>query len=144
MIAARERFMDFVEKTTSCWLWNGPKNQNGYGKVSLWKPKRTTIAAHKFLFQKINGELPKGMELDHLCRIRHCVNPDHLEIVTHRENTLRGISMVAVNAKKTHCKYGHEFTKKNTKICKSRGTIERNCKTCHAINSKKYRNERLK
>lgn len=72
-----------------CWLWRGAKT-NGYGFVQR-KRKRTT--AHRWVWEHINGPVPRGLEIDHLCHVRACVNPDHLEPVTHQENALRAATM---------------------------------------------------
>lgn len=83
---------------------------------------------HRLAYTLKYGDIPAGMVIDHLCRNRRCVNPDHLEVVSRAENVLRGESLNAQNARKTHCKYGHEFTEANTYRCKN-GT--RQCKRCH-------------
>jgi hypothetical protein len=94
-----------------CWLWTGKVNSRGYGYV----PGGTgSIAAHRFSYKAHGRKIPEGMVLDHLCNNRLCVNPDHLNPTTDRENTLRANGPTAVNARKTHCKRGHEFTAENT------------------------------
>lgn len=96
----------------------------GYGLV------RTPLGvrkAHRVMWELMVGPIPDGKVLDHLCRNRGCVNPAHLEVVTQGENVLRGIGPVAVNARKTHCKNGHEFTEENT-IIRREGW--RGCRTC--------------
>jgi hypothetical protein len=90
---------------SGCWLWTASL-RGGYGQVRFGP---STRAAHVVVFEQLVGAVPDGMELDHLCRIRHCVNPDHVEPVTHRENVLRGEGPAAVNARKTHCDRGHDL-----------------------------------
>jgi hypothetical protein len=86
--------------------------------------------AHRVLYRLVNGPIPIGAEIDHLCRNRSCVNPDHLEAVSHRENLMRSpIAPAAINARKTHCKYGHEFTQTNTYVSSGR----RRCRLCQAV-----------
>lgn len=80
------RFWKHVEKTPMCWLWSGCDDE-GYGR---FKANGTTMLAHVFAYIEAHGDVPSGMELDHLCRVRRCVRPDHLEPVTHRVNVLRG------------------------------------------------------
>jgi hypothetical protein len=124
---AEERFLAKVslDETTGCWLWTGAITGVGYGVLSFEGRKYN---AHKMAYRHWTGEVPEGLQLDHLCRVRHCVNPAHLEPVTHRENSLRGTGAPARNAVKTHCKHGHEFTPENTRI---RPNGWRACRACH-------------
>ena len=127
---------DFFSKTKQvgdCLEWQGSKYRNGYGKLG-----RAGIMAHRIAYGLTHGEIPADMCLDHLCRNRICVNPDHLEVVTLVENVMRGESQNAKNARKTHCKSGHEFTPENTYIHPKRGT--RNCRKCQEVSRKKYIN----
>lgn len=94
-----------------CWVWTGADNGTGYGKI--WAEGRTQYAT-RVIYQLLVGPIPENHDMDHLCRVVACVNPDHLEPVSHRENCLRGESRNAINARKTHCKRGHEFTEANT------------------------------
>jgi len=107
-----------------CWLWTASKTRRGYGQVSIGRKLRSV---HQVAWELLVGPPPVGLELDHLCHIRHCVNPDHLEWVTHRENLMRSDNLVAQNARKTHCVNGHEFTPENTRT-DSRGN--RGCWIC--------------
>jgi HNH endonuclease len=92
-----------------CWLWTGSLNYKGYGRIAFKIP---FIFAHVFSYQlhkrETTGDL-KFEQHDHLCRVLRCCNPDHLEIVTRRENILRGGAPTAINARKTHCEKGHEM-----------------------------------
>ena len=110
-----------------CWLWTRALKGAGYAQVS--HGSRRSVSAHILAYQFTKGAVPDGMELDHLCRIPSCINPDHLEPVTRRENILRGagpakarLLVAAFHERKrrqTHCKRGHEFTDENTHIGKS-------------------------
>ena len=93
------------EPNTGCWLWLGALNERGYGKMMINYRK---ILAHRFAYQTFKGPLLARMELDHLCRVRCCVNPDHLEQVDHAEKVRRGAAV------ETHCKWGHPWDEKNT------------------------------
>lgn len=103
----RGRFWKYVKKTESCWMWTGEVTPNGYGTLSCRGHNRM---AHRISFELFVGPIPDRMNIDHLCRNRICVNPSHLEPVTHRENVLRGIGLCATNAKKTCCKRGHDLS----------------------------------
>jgi hypothetical protein len=114
----------FLDKN-GCWVWVGALTTKGYGTVSHEGRK---WAAHRLVYTLIKGEIPAGLQLDHLCRVRHCVNPDHLEPVTGKENIRR--SPIHHGAK-TRCKQGHPFTAENTGINKIHGVPKRRfCRTC--------------
>lgn len=99
------------EPTSGCWLWTGASHPRGYGSVTLLNRTRR---AHRAAYEVLVGPVPEGMELDHLCRTPSCVNPDHLEPVTHRVNVLRGVGPWALNKRKTHCLRGHLLDEANT------------------------------
>ena len=102
----KERFWAKVKKTDTCWLWTGAPSANGYGRI---KTGGVMEYAHRLSLDIAGQELVKGMEVDHLCRNRMCVNPDHLEQVTHQENVLRGEAPSAHLARRTHCSKGHPY-----------------------------------
>lgn len=101
-----------VEIGPSCWNWKG-YIQKGYGHLSI---RGRSYRVHRFIYELLCGPIPKGLILDHLCRNRSCVNPDHLRIVTNKENVLAGIGPTAINKRKTHCPKGHEYSAENTHI----------------------------
>ena len=97
-----------------CWLWTGGRQSKGYGGFSL---HRRSVLAHRFTYERLVGPVPDGLELDHLCRVRHCVNPEHLEPVTHRVNIRRGDAGQETGRQqraKTHCPSGHPYDVGNT------------------------------
>ena len=106
---------------TECWLWLGPVDKWGYGRMGKG------MLVHRFAYCEVYGEIPEGLEIDHLCRVRHCVNPDHMEPVTKKENILRGFAPSAINARKSHCIHGHKFTFENTIV---RVNGQRQCRMC--------------
>lgn len=122
------RFMGLVERSDGgCWLWTGATDRDGYG-VFTPTHKEGYAAAHRWSYEFFIGEIPADLQSDHLCRVRHCVNPFHIEPVTPRENTMRSaIAPAAINARKTHCKWGHPFSGDNLRIDKSGKRV---CKTC--------------
>ncbi len=122
------RFWSKVRVDVSgCWLWITSRRA-GYGAFSI---RRKSHQAHHLAYQQLVGLVPAGLQLDHLCRVRHCVNPAHLEPVTLRENVLRGESFTARNARKTYCPRGHEYSLDNTRIrVRGTGNKSRDCRTC--------------
>lgn len=115
------------EPNSGCWLWTGTVNPGGYGCVGFHKKTR---GAHKVSYLLKHGTIPDGMDLDHLCRVRSCVNPDHLEPVTRSENLRRGEAgdnLARAALSKTHCPAGHPYSGTNLYIC-PRG--HRDCVTC--------------
>lgn len=122
-----ERFWSKVKKTKTCWNWTGYK-KGDYGAMSF---RGVVQPAHRIAYELVNGRVPKGLVLDHLCRNQLCVNPGHLEAVTQRENILRGNGASSVNAKKTHCVNGHKITGANS--------YRRFCKKCKSKYEKGYR-----
>lgn len=123
-----------------CWLWQLSRNGKGYAQGRPPGSTRTTLI-HRWVYEQANGPIPTGLTVDHLCRVRNCVNPDHLEAVTNRENIFRSPYAVAViNAAKTHCKRNHPFDEANTRIDK-RGC--RQCRQCQ-IDAARDRRARLR
>jgi hypothetical protein len=119
-----------------CYKWPGYITGMGYGQLGTKKKLGKNISAHRLVWEATNGPIPHGLSLDHLCRNPACVNPHHLEPVTHKENCLRGVGITAINSKKTHCKTGHPFDEENTGYQKSG---KRYCKECQKAASNKYR-----
>lgn len=116
-----------IDPQTGCWNWTGAKTPRGYGKIGCG---RRVVYTHRATHEAARGPLGP-LQIDHLCRNTSCCNPDHLEAVTARENTLRGASPAALNAAKTHCKRGHAFTPDNTALVPGRGKSRR-CLSCAA------------
>lgn len=130
----QERFWSKVNKTESCWLWTAYINIGGYGTFT---GDRQGILVHRWAYEDLIGPIPSGLVLDHLCRVRNCVNPDHLEPVTLAENIRRGTQGDFQKAK-THCPQGHEYTPENTNI--KRG--QRHCRECGRRDSRERQRRR--
>src|SRR5207245_7378113 len=112
-----------AEPNSGCWVWIGWRSPRGYGVV---RRDRREQRAHRYIYQRLHGELPRHLTLDHLCRNHPCVNPAHMEPVTQRENVSRGDWGGGINCRKTHCAHGHEFTEENTLYWRT----ERICRLC--------------
>lgn len=134
----RERFEEkyVVDEETGCWLWTAKTLPGGYGCIGEGRTGGRTLLAHRVSYELHVGPIPDGLSLDHLCRTRNCVNPEHLEAVTMQENTLRGDTLPAANAAKTHCARGHEFTPENTYRTR-RGS--RACRECQRQATREWR-----
>lgn len=124
------RFWEKVDKDDpgGCWIWRGATGHAGYG---VFRGPDRNVGAHRFAYEDVAGPIPEGLELDHLCRTPLCVNPAHLEPVTHAENMARG-SIAA----KTHCKHGHAYTSENT------GRNPNGTRYCRACNRERYHRRR--
>jgi|SRR5208337_3842879 len=120
-----------------CWVWLACKDQRGYGRFSLPytnRQHRRIQYAHITAFVLSGKSLADGLVIDHLCRNRSCVNPQHLEAVTTRTNLLRGIGGAAERAARTHCPYGHPYSSENTYVSRKN---QRHCRECHRLHRRK-------
>ena len=133
-----ERLVQRMEVTEDgCWNYTAGLSTAGYGYMSANGSRQYT---HRIAYELLVGEIPDGLELDHLCRNPACFNPDHLEPVTHMVNQHRGNSPWGKNARKTHCIHGHEFTPENTYLRKDKKA--RQCETCRRERAARRRAER--
>ena len=136
-MSTRERFWLRVTKDgplfngTPCWIWTGSQ-RDGYGRLRI---NGQLYPAHRFSYELMHGNIPLGLVPDHLCRNPPCVNPDHLEAVTRRENVLRGVSKIAQQAKTTHCPQGHPYDEANTIYYRT----SRRCRICKNNGNRLYR-----
>lgn len=137
MIGVEQKFWSFVNKTSTCWLWNGSKTK-GYGDFRF---RGLRVYAHRYAYELLVGPISKGLELDHLCRNPACIRPDHLDPVSHAVNMSRG-----VQAMKTHCIAGHPYSGENLIVRPtSKGGMGRHCRACKRANEKRryYENKRI-
>jgi len=124
-------FPDYNPQLGRCWIWNGRVSPNGYGRISILGKD---AYAHRVSYILFIGDITKGLVLDHLCRVRRCVNPSHLESVSIGENVRRGSKAL------THCRHGHPYSGENLYIRKDTG--HRCCKACGAHSHKMKRDQK--
>lgn len=127
------RFAVVPADRDTCWMWNGSVESKGYGRLHFGGK---ALKAHRVAYELHRGRIPQGLTIDHLCRNRRCVNPWHLEVVTNRENVLRGEGITAQYARATHCVNGHPFDAENTYM---RPEGHRECRACRREQNRKFR-----
>lgn len=154
-VSLRERFEANLPATRgpeSCWQWQGA-TINGYGVIREGHGSSRVLGAHRAAYELSKGRIPDDLTIDHLCHNadrtcdggasclhRRCVNPSHLEAVTHVVNVLRGQALSARNLRKTHCPKGHEFTEENTYHSNTpNGRGQRKCRACVLVRAARYR-----
>ena len=119
-----------------CWLWTGSVTSEGYGQLSHYGKN---LSVHRLAYELHQGAIPTGLQLDHLCRVRHCANHDHLEAVSRRTNLLRGAGVGAKAARKTHCPQGHPYSGGNLRLEEQpSGYLRRRCRACNRKAQKKH------
>lgn len=116
-----------AERVGDCLRWPGAPDSEGYGRFYFGQEE---CRAHRAVYELLKGPIPDKLQIDHLCRNRWCIQAEHLEAVTARENVLRGQGTAAINARKTHCPRGHAYTPENIK---RNGKHGRNCRICRNI-----------
>ncbi len=121
-----ERFWSKVDRRGryDCWPWLATITPQGYGSFAM---DGRSHPSHRVAYELLRGPIPDGLVIDHLCRVRHCVNPAHMEPVTNAENIRRGVSPSAIHARVTACPQGHQYTPENTE---HRPSGRRHCLTC--------------
>lgn len=141
------RFWSKVDKTGGCWFWTSAVNNKGYGQFNIGNHP---YLAHRIAFISTGNLIPKGTELDHKCRHANCVNPLHLETVSHKENCARGLGGTSPGSKTgrrhalerernaTHCIHGHLLAGDNLFKCPSDSRGRRRCRECMRIQNQRY------
>ena len=122
-----------VDPDTGCWRWTGGIGSGGYGQVRV---NGRLLLVHRVAYELFVGPTPEGLELDHLCRVTECANPEHLEAVTHAENQRRGRRGVLYEIP-AECRHGHALVGDN--LGPPHGTNRWLCRTCHSQNARRYR-----
>lgn len=131
-------FLSKIHKSDGCWEYIQVPENTGYGRITTVIDGITVRDyIHRIAYKLYKGPIPKGYEIDHLCRNRICANPDHLEAVPSRVNWLRGKSIQAIYHKATHCRHGHEYTPENTYIIPCSG--KRTCRQCARSSMKQFK-----
>ena len=131
MIDHQALFWQKVDKQPDgCWFWTGYRIKRGYGMLTI---NQRQLLAHRVAYEWLVGPIPQGLQLDHLCRVTNCVNPEHLEPVTNAENARRAALAY------THCCHGHLYDAENTIITR---TGAKACRKCHRIRNAEYRKHR--
>lgn len=130
-ISTQARFLQKVDKAGECWVWTSTKDRMGYGKFWV-RGLQKSLLAHRVAFMWYVGPIPKGFDIDHLCRNPSCVRPDHLEPVTRAENLRRGLRGVLT----THCPYGHDYSLPGNVYLNKRG--HRHCAVCTRERQRRY------
>jgi hypothetical protein len=139
VIPVAERLALYSEKVGECLEWRSWVDNGGYGRITV---SRRNYAAHRVAYEVANGPIPDGLTIDHLCRNRKCINPDHLEAVSMRENILRSDSPPSLNARKTHCSNGHPLAGDNLRKWNLNNGGQRVCLTCTRERQKANKAER--
>lgn len=132
----RWRRLAVITSDDECWEWRGTHTPDGYGLffhgISRAENRARMVTAHRWGYEHFVGPIPEGMECDHQCNNRGCVNWHHIVPATHRDNSLRSTSPMALNAKKTHCPQGHPYDEENTYLYRGNARF---CRTC--VNARK-------
>lgn len=132
MTPVEARFLQKVDQSGECWEWKAQRIWSGYGSFFL---NGKHVGAHRAAYRLFVGPIPDGLTIDHLCRNRACVRPSHLEVVSGRENTLRGDAVTAINARKAWCSHGHPFDAANTYFGPGG---RRSCRACGRFRTAKW------
>lgn len=121
-----------MDISSRCILWDGAINSKGYGAVT--DHAGSSVLIHRKVWEESNGPIPDGLTIDHLCRQKTCINPDHMEVVTRGENVRRALATI------TTCKSGHPLSGENLRIyTRANGLTYRVCRACRRDEQQRYR-----
>lgn len=138
VVPNEKRFWEYVNKTETCWLWTAHVDNGGYGRFGLRLGKnqwKSNYLAHRYSYELVNGEIPKELTVDHICKIRNCVNPDHLRLMTLVNNIKAGNAGI-YNQVKKFCPKGHSYSGENLLFDTN---SSRTCRMCRRNSWKQYR-----
>lgn len=139
------RIASRIAERDGCVVWTGAKNPDGYGRVVIIGDERGRYQmAHRVVYELTVGPIPAGLQTDHLCRVRACVRPDHLELVTLHENIRRGTNIIATALRSDYCVHGHPLFGDNLKVRQRAGRSRpvRECRTCRRERKRRYYDQR--
>jgi hypothetical protein len=135
-VDVEQRWRRRVVEDGTCLVYPTSQNKAGYAAMNTGGGRGQTVSVHRWAYEHFVGPIPEGLEIDHLCRNTACCLPSHMEPVTHAENMARRVAQTHWSRRKTHCKWGHEFTSENTLLLPGNRRV---CRECAARRTREYK-----